>query len=115
MTGTGKHRSFWNKTIADWLLITPEEAEQLEGWPAASWYPQLPVLTITRTMKTEARRKMITVIVAELRGKVPSTRKMQPLLAERGFTASPPTIAKDYAALFGSPVGPRTGGFVGAV
>jgi hypothetical protein len=88
-----------DQTISDWLAITPEEAELLEKFPAASRYPR-PKQTLTAKVRMSAteRRQLILGHIKKLKY-VPSTRKMAGMLAEEGCAVSHVSIAVDYKQL----------------
>jgi hypothetical protein len=100
LRGGRKHRRISDRLIADWLLITPDEAAQLEGWSTASHYPTCaPPPSPTRADRTDARRRLIREIVTESGGRVLPTRAMVEALDQFGQKASPQTVATDYGAM----------------
>jgi hypothetical protein len=100
LSGGTKPRRISDRLIADWLLVTPDEAAQLEGWPAASHHPSTaPPPPPTRADRTAARRRLIWEIVASSGGRVLSTRAMTAALDQHGHRANPQTVAEDYGAM----------------
>lgn len=92
-----------NRTIADWLSITPEEAEKLKTWEPARCYGgwrsehELPVKA-TRKEQRQARHKLITEITAT-REKPASLRVLKSLLKDVGHEVSHVTLKSDYEIL----------------
>jgi len=96
-------RRMKDRTIADWLGITPEEAPCLETWRPASQSgpPSLPpadAVSLTLSEKVQARRRAIAEII-HASGAVPSVREMSNQLASRGISGGRDTVARDYKAL----------------
>lgn len=99
-----------NRTISDWLGITPEEVEQLKSeghdrWNAATRFsPPAPETVVPQTTLEDRRiavRKRRDFILETKRKNptVPSTRAMQDLLSTAGFKVSHVTVLNDYRAL----------------
>lgn len=100
LSGGMKPRRIRDRLIADWLLVTPNEAAQLEGWPAASHHPSTASPPPpTKADRTAARRRLMLAIVAMSGGRVPSTRAMGAALDEAGCKVCAKTVANDYLAL----------------
>ena len=113
----GKMSSGGNKTIsgqkiADWLDVSPGEAEELRHrlggrtpWPAASRFggraasEAIAARKPTRAEKASARRQAIRYLLAASGGAVPSTREMAALLDDEGHAATHATVAADYRAM----------------
>jgi hypothetical protein len=99
-----KMRRMRDQTIADWLGITVEESEMLEGFPPASTFrtaDQTPLLPRARDLQRAAvqeRRQAIREIITELCC-VPHLRGLAVMLAWRGIAASHVTIWNDLQAL----------------
>jgi hypothetical protein len=96
--------SISNQTIAQWLDITPDEADQLEGWSPAPRFCDTAARrqfseTTTRAERAAARHAAIVEIVGRLRSQVPSLRKMTDLLKEFGHDVSHITVRNDYRSL----------------
>lgn len=86
-----------DQLIANWLLVTTEEAAVLEGLPAAGAMP-VPRIRGTERARIDERRAAIQVMVAEI-GSTPSVRRMAALLKARGIAVNHMTVRKDYGAL----------------
>ena len=90
-------RQMRDQTISDWLKVTPEEAEMLDGLPPAGLTRIKPIKP-SKTSVILARRAAIQAIIAEME-KVPTVREMGKLLVEQGHRGNHQTVQKDYRAL----------------
>lgn len=94
-----------NQTFADMLEITPEEAELLPTWPAATSHQDKSDQTpsLTRPQETERRRLVIAGYMRERRetdGGFPTGAELVELVERYGLSRpSPQTVANDLAAL----------------
>jgi hypothetical protein len=84
-------------TIAEWLSITPDEAQLLSGWPAKGEKPPAP--PAARRKPEADRRRELEAEVIRTYGRVPPLRALQAHLAERGVEAVLQTIQRDLKAL----------------
>lgn len=92
-----------NATIADWLEITPSEAEQLEGWPAANSSgshdgERHSRPAETRRSRQERRRAAIWGFVLS-GGSVPTAAQIAEHLATESLTSHAVTVLRDLRAL----------------
>lgn len=101
-----KYPRICDQTIADWLDITPEEASHLTCKVFATRFQRRDDIPAPKVRRADADRARLTArraamerIIADEAGKMPSTRRMVTLLAERGVKAGHVTISKDYRAL----------------
>lgn len=93
-----------NDTIADRLDVTPEEAAQLESWPAASRFSTGQTSTdegdrLTKPERAERRRTLIADLLRAARGRVPTLAAIRLTLETAGLPATERTIARDLLAL----------------
>lgn len=98
-TGAGNRECWGIKTvtIAEWLEITPDEAQLLSGWPAKGEKPPAP--PPARRKQEADRRRELEAEVIRTYGRVPPLRTLQAHLAERGVEAVLQTIQRDLKAL----------------
>ena len=85
-------RKFKERTIQDWLNVTPQERAQIPHWREHGESP--PATSVTPT----ERQQIILDIVNEI-GVPPSLRVMRKELHARGIPACPETIRRDYLQL----------------
>jgi hypothetical protein len=95
-------------SMASLFQVTPHEAEIItqaigKPFPPSSEFPDgIPATALPRrrkrTQERRERHKAILAIVDEA-PELPSLRKMQAFLSERGFKTSHVTIKEDYRAL----------------
>ena len=94
---------FKAQTVADWLLITPDEARYLKGWPCATQYTEgpspSPDETGGRAADMEKRRAAIRQLVESHKGGIPPLRAIVAHLEALRIEAVPQTIARDLKAL----------------
>ncbi|MGA8086719.1 MAG: hypothetical protein WCA10_05385 [Terracidiphilus sp.] len=100
-----------DSTIADYLKITPEEAQYVPRWADRRALPEIECsdLNLKYSQRAEHRRKAIKEIL-DLLGRVPSCREMADLLRQRGIQISYVQVSRDYRELHlnqGSPTAPR--------
>jgi hypothetical protein len=99
-----------NRTISEWLCVTPEETERLRDLgfktplPAALCYGESPSRTepVGRTGAATARRECLRQLNADRiadGAPWPGLRGFVELLGERGHSASPMTVQHDLEAL----------------
>ena len=82
--------------------MTPEEAEHLQGFPAAQRFGVARLILEQpkpRGAEAQQRRETIAALVRERAGTVPNCRAMVDLLAAKGVQAGYVTISQDYTAL----------------
>lgn len=89
-----------DRTISDWLDVTPDESAKLGGWPPASKHG-LPDDDVRggrgERARARARRKLIRDLVGG--GPAPTVRAMANALSDHGHEASRGTVQNDYEAL----------------
>lgn len=86
-----------DQTIADWLDVTPDEAEFMEKLPAASRFRVVDV-TVIEPLSPEQRHRLIRGLI-DRAGGVPTCRRMAELLAVEGHNVSYVQVLRDYRAL----------------
>jgi hypothetical protein len=93
-------RQIHNSTFADYLGITPVEAQYL---PCFADKPLLKgeVADVSHLSRTQAKqlRRNTMMEIAQSYGRLPSARKMAGLLTHRGFPVSHVQVIQDYKAL----------------
>ncbi len=100
-----KTRNLRYQTIADQLLVTPDEAEIISQAigkpfpPAVTFEPKLIVPAALSRNKEQQRRRAAIQRLLERETAPPSYRKMQRLLQKQRIEASHITIKADYAAM----------------
>jgi hypothetical protein len=90
-----------NQKVADWLDITPREAEKT-GWPYSSKFGPPPDTKPTPDQIRQQRQAKILEVVAANNGGVPSSREMLQALINAGIKIGKSawrTVANDYAEL----------------
>lgn len=94
------YTAFSDFTIADWLKITPEEANTI-GWPAAgSRTAADDSMLRTRSDARNARRRLIRELIGTRTGHaVPTLVQIAQTLEEMGIDTCTATIRKDLAAM----------------
>lgn len=94
-----------NQTLADWLQVTPTEAELLETWPAASRFTRAGEIDgsglelLPRADRADCRRRLIQDHVRRSGGHPPTLEAMREQLAALGIHVTLTTIRKDLLAL----------------
>jgi hypothetical protein len=83
----------YDRTIGDWLEITPAENAELEG----EYLSAPPARSTRRADKTKRRRELVSEICAG--GAIPPLSEIKKLLAGNGVSASRQTISDDLLAL----------------
>ena len=94
---SGKLYRWSDATLVSRLEITPQELRSMESIDPDR--PPRKTAGPKRADKREERRAAILEVVAQRGGDLPSGRRMESLLAERGIGISYKTILKDYYAL----------------
>ncbi len=98
--GQGRIFGIWrlrDQTIADWLHITPAEADLLERMPCASHFRSVDV-TVVDPLSPERRRRLIRDHI-DRAGGAPTCRRMAELLAADGYAISRQQVLRDYRAM----------------
>ena len=92
-----------NQTIADALDITPDEAELLPSWPAASRFTggtAEPKAKLSRPELAQRRRRFIREYADSLAGRIPTGEELADLIESKiGERPSPTTVLADMKAL----------------
>jgi hypothetical protein len=90
-------RRLSNQTIANWLEITPEEAELLPTWPAAHYDQQPPPQQLTARQLQEKRIAILRSVWSEYaaRGQVPTIDQLHEVVQSAIGQVSRPTIGRD--------------------
>lgn len=92
-----------NQTIADQLDITPDEAELLPSWPAASRFTggtSEPKAKLSRPELAKLRRRFIREYADSLAGRIPTGQELADLIESKiGERPSPTTVLSDMKDL----------------
>lgn len=95
-----------NQTIADMLVVTPEEAAVLDNWPPASRFNAVATVAevekLSRTERAQRRQGLLLKKLAELKAAgvtVPPLRDLAAWLTDQGFEAAAATVTSDLKAL----------------
>lgn len=105
-TSKSSNKNLRHDTIANYLRVTPEEAEVLPtlvgrkaSWPCAREFVGSAALEVkTRSQEQNARRALLRALLGS-GCQVPTLRAIAEYLDEKGLSASTRTIQKDLAAL----------------
>jgi hypothetical protein len=86
-----------DSTIADYLKVTPEEAQYVPRWADRRALPEIGCsdMKLKYLQRADHRRQAIREIL-DLLGRVPSCREMAVLLRQRGIQISHVQVSRDY-------------------
>jgi hypothetical protein len=86
-----------DSTIADYLKVTPDEAQFIPRWADRRALPEIRCsdMNLTPSKRTDYRRQAISDI-CDVLGRVPSCREMTELLQQRGIQISHVQVSRDY-------------------
>ncbi|MEP0763952.1 MAG: hypothetical protein HRF48_14585 [Chloroflexota bacterium] len=87
-----------DQTIADYLLITPDESHALDGWPCASMYGADEPPRLTRRERRQVRHQAIAHLVGNA-ASPPPLRALRDRLARYGIRCSVETLRNDLRDL----------------
>jgi hypothetical protein len=89
-----------DSTIADYLKVTPDEAQFIPRWAGRRVQPEIRCsdMNLTPSKRTDYRRQAISDI-CDVLGRVPSCREMTELLRQRGIQISHVQVSRDYLDL----------------
>lgn len=96
---THRRFSLKNITIAQHLVISPEESEQLSTWPPSPVFKVKRKAKLTKEAERIRKRWGTILAILALHPDTPSLRSMARLLAQEGIDVSFVQVMKDYKAL----------------
>jgi arginine repressor len=86
-----------DSTIADYLKVTPDEAQHVPRWADRHALPEITCSDMNlKHLKRADNRRQAEREIVDAMGRVPSCREMAELLRQRGIQISHVQVSRDY-------------------